>query len=298
MPKISNYISTFRSINKRWGGTITSGMVETGYMKTDVSALFSPLIQDQLVDAIIYERVNKTVLEISDAAKFAINILKRNLFERTADVGYLATHAEIIDFLKTVRDGGDQDPMARRRAYVEQRLADYQYEYTVYNEIIILDVQGNVRADFDAGNPIARSEDPLLVKTQAVDLHDPRDADKYIETFRPTNLRPGRGSVLIYSQKIEDSVDRNLYERANDVWWWVLTPLFRSLMAKSHTVGLTDDDRKALRTCNTLTICIRPTCGWPFWIPGALWSPPPIHRKSCRNALSKQAGRRIYSAPP
>lgn len=221
MPGISSYIKTFHSINKRWGGAITSGMVETGYMKTEVSALFGPLIQDmrstktkysqiqeQLVDAILIEMVDKVVSEISDAAKFAINILKRNLFERTADVGYLATDAEIVNFLKLVRDGMDQDLVGRRRRFVALRLADYQYEYTVYNEIIVLDTEGNVRANLDRDNPITHSKDRLLKKTLAIDLHDGPEADKYLETFRPTDLRPGRGNVLIYSQKIEDPDDQ------------------------------------------------------------------------------------------
>ena len=221
MPEISSYISIFRSINKRWGGAITSGMVEAGYMKTEVAALFGPLIQDmrstktkysaiqeQLVDAIIFERVNKVVLEISDAAKFAINILKRNLFERTADVGYLATDAEIVNFLKLVRGGESQDVLERRRAFVQQRLADYQYEYTVYNEIVILDPQGKVQVNLDENNPIAHSRDPLLAKTQSIERHDHPDEDKYVETFRPTDLRPGRGNVLVYSQKIEDPETR------------------------------------------------------------------------------------------
>lgn len=221
MPGISSYIKTFHSINKRWGGAITSGMVETGYMKTEVSALFGPLIQDmrstkikysriqeQLVDAIQFEMVDKVVSEISDAAKFAINMLKRNLFERTADVGYLATDAEIVNFLKLVRDGADQALIERRRRFVQLRLADYQYEYTVYNEIIVLDTNGNVQANLDRDNPATHSADPLLRKTQAIDLHDDAEADKYLETFRPTDLRPGRGNVLIYSQKIEDPDDQ------------------------------------------------------------------------------------------
>ena len=156
------------------------------------------------MDAIIFEMAKKVVFEITDAAKFAINILKRNLFERTADVGYLATDAEIVDFLKLTRDNADTETIARRAESVRQRLVDYQYEYTVYNEILILDEKGQVRANLDAGNSVCRSTDPLLKKAQAIDLHHRLDEDKYVETYRETDLRPGRGKVLIYAQKIED----------------------------------------------------------------------------------------------
>ncbi|THB66604.1 MAG: hypothetical protein D6E12_10175 [Desulfovibrio sp.] len=121
MPEISGYIGTFSSINKRWTGAIMAGMIETGRMEGEAARLFAPLIQDmgstktnyseiqsRLVDAILFEMAKKSVLEITDAAKFAINILKRNLFERTADVGYLATDSEIVDFLRLA--AGEHEP--------------------------------------------------------------------------------------------------------------------------------------------------------------------------------------------
>lgn len=217
LPEVSGYIGTFRSINKRWEGAITAGMIETGRMDAEAGRLFGPLIQDmgstkakyseiqgQLVDAILFEMVKKVVFEITDAAKFAINILKRNLFERTADVGYFATDADIVKLLKNVDREGDDADLYSEADRIRERLAAYQAEYTVYDEIIILDRNNIVRGNFDASNHITHSEDPLLEATQHVNLHDAAEADKFIETFRSSDLRPGRGNVLIYSQKIED----------------------------------------------------------------------------------------------
>ncbi len=221
IPVIGNYISTFKSINKRWSSAITSGMIEVGRMENHASQLFTPLIQDmdstkdkysqiqgQLLNAILFEMVKKVVHEVLDAAKFAINILKRNLFERTADVGYLATDTEIVSFLKSSYEDSTSDAFTQRAELIRERLLAYQYEYTVYDEIIILDVQGNVRANLDRNNNISYSSDSLLVKTQAIDLHSDKFSDKYIETFRQTDLRPRKGNVLIYSQKIEDPETR------------------------------------------------------------------------------------------
>lgn len=217
IPYVSNYISMFHTINKRWAGAISSGKIENGSMKAEASNLFGPLIEDmlstktkygeiqqRLVDAILFEMVKKTVFELTDSAKFTINILKRNLFERTADVGYLATDAEIVDLLKLARNTQDAERVGEQAELVRRRLADYQYEYTVYNEIVILDMEGKVLANLDPNNPIAFSADLLLARTQAIDLHDDAYTDKYLETFRPTDLMPGRGNILIYSQKIED----------------------------------------------------------------------------------------------
>jgi hypothetical protein len=213
LPVLSGYISAFASINKRWGAAITAGMIEAGRMDQGAAALFNPLIQDmgstkekfrviqdRLITAILHEIVKKVVLELSEAATFAINILKRNLYERTADVGYLATDAVLQALMAMPADDpGLEDAAERMRV----RLDEYRKEYTVYDEIIALDLDGRVRVHLDQASPISASADPLVRRTLAVDLG--AAGDKYLETFRNTDLRPGKGNALIYSQTIPDA---------------------------------------------------------------------------------------------
>ncbi len=215
---ISRANGRFKQINQRWRGAITAGKIETGRMKKEAANLFGPLIQDmsstisryekiqaRLTDAVLVEMAGKVIHEIRDAAGFTINILKRNLFERTADVGYLATDGEIVNFLKHAADDTRTHCLEEQRHALRSRLEEYRYEYTVYNEIIILDLNGNVVANLDENNPVSFSRDRLLARTQAIDLHRDPDENKFVETFRTTDLMPGRRDVLIYSQKIEDA---------------------------------------------------------------------------------------------
>ncbi|QLA17269.1 cache domain-containing protein [Desulfolutivibrio sulfoxidireducens] len=147
-------------------------------------------LQTTLIDTLVVESTQKVVLEIAAVAQVAIDILKRNLFERTADVGFLATDDDIVRFLL---DGGDE-PEAREA--IEERLAEYRAKYTVYDEILVLDTDGCVRAHLDRDNPVTRSHDPLIARTLA--------ADQYVETYGESDLAPGRGNVLLYSQAIRD----------------------------------------------------------------------------------------------
>lgn len=225
--EISASNKQFKTINKRWNGVMKAGMIETGRMKKDAAKMFEPLIQDmrttisqyeliqtQVTDAVFIEMAKKAIFQIYDAAGFTINILKRNLFERTADVGYLATDGEIIEFLKYAHlrhdklSNGKDTSLEEKQKKIRDRLAEYQFEYTVYNEIIILDVAGNILANLNPENRGSFSKDPLLKQTQNIDLHKDIDEDKYVETFRPTDLMPDHGNVLIYSQKIEDPKTR------------------------------------------------------------------------------------------
>lgn len=56
-------------------------------------------LQGHLIDNLVRENVRKVELEFSARAQAAIDILVRNLFERTADVGFLATDDDIRGFL-------------------------------------------------------------------------------------------------------------------------------------------------------------------------------------------------------
>jgi len=145
-------------------------------------------LQTTLLDTLVLESTQKVVLEVSAVAQVAIDILKRNLFERTADVGFLATDDDLVRFL--LEPGGHPDARGR----IEERLCEYRDKYTVYQEIIVLDDQGRVRAHLDRDNPVTRTGDPLFA--QAL------DAESYVETYRESDLAPGRGDVLIYSQAI------------------------------------------------------------------------------------------------
>ena len=61
----------------------------------------------------------------------------------------------------------------------------------MYDEIIVLDPDGRVRVHLDErGNPISHSNDPLIKQTL-------RSNEPYVETFRHSDLQPGRRHSLI-----------------------------------------------------------------------------------------------------
>ncbi|MGE4556887.1 MAG: chemotaxis protein CheW [Desulfovibrionaceae bacterium] len=151
-------------------------------------------LQQDLVETLVFENAQKVVLEISAVSQVAVDILKRNLFERTADVGFLATDDDIVQFL--LNDARRPEAITA----MEERLMEYRNKYTVYYEIIVLDMEGRVCAHLDRTNPITASQDPLIKETLA--------ASEYVETYRGSDLAPERGDVLIYSQTIHNPETR------------------------------------------------------------------------------------------
>lgn len=149
-------------------------------------------LERALIANLVQEKVRHALADLGTQARYAIDILVRNLFERTADVGFLATDVDLCRFVAGI--DGDDDGGALRAA--RRRLSDYRDKYTVYDEILLLDLDGRVLVQADPATPVARSSDPLLAETLAT--------SGYVETFRATDLRPGKPRALVYSHRMLD----------------------------------------------------------------------------------------------
>ena len=144
-------------------------------------------LEGDLVHSLVQESISEAMAEIGTSAHHVIDIVVRNLYERTADVGFLATDLDLCRFVA----GISSDP-----APVLTRLREYRNKYTVYDEILLLDAHGTVLAQIDEESPVEGSHDPLIVQTLK--------SSSYVETFRATDLRPGKRNALIYSQRMLD----------------------------------------------------------------------------------------------
>jgi len=153
---------------------------------TDRTSLSFNELKQELVDALLEENLHKVLSELESKSKIAIDILIRNLFERTADVGFLATDGVIIDFL-TNNNVLDE--------HMYNRLVEYANKYTVYNEIVITDIDGNVKINMNKNNHIIKTTDSII--------KDALVSDEYIEYYRKTDLFLKQDKTLVYAQKIE-----------------------------------------------------------------------------------------------
>ena len=144
-------------------------------------------LEEELVSSLAREKMNTVLAEMATKAQYVIEIVVRNLYERTADVGFLATDRELCAFVAGRGDDADK---------IRLRLRSYRSKYTVYDEIILLDLDGNVLVQIDDATPMEGSLDPLIAQTLA--------SEGYVETFRASDLRPGKREALIYSRRMHD----------------------------------------------------------------------------------------------
>jgi chemotaxis signal transduction protein len=142
-------------------------------------------LEGQLVVNLVREKMRNAMAELTTKAQYVIDIVVRNLYERTADVGFLATDGDLCGFVA----GSNRDAAA-----IRQRLRAYREKYTVYDDIILLDTEGRVLLRIDDSATLACSRDPLVRQSLA--------SPHFVETFRATDLLPDRRAGLIYSRRM------------------------------------------------------------------------------------------------
>jgi hypothetical protein len=134
---------------------------------TDKTAIIFDELKVELIKALLDENIKKVTNELNFKAKTAIDILIRNLYERTADVSFLSTDSVIIDFISS-------DSISKERMH--NHLIEYANKYSVYNEIVIFDTNGSALCNMNSENNIEHSNDKIL--------QDALDSDVYIERYR------------------------------------------------------------------------------------------------------------------
>ncbi|MFA5215768.1 hypothetical protein [Sulfuricurvum sp.] len=145
-------------------------------------------LKEELIPLLIRENLKKYTEELNSKAQISIDILIRNLFERTADVGFLATDTAIIDFLNDRFSIED----------LKNRLIEYTMKYSVYNEIIIADTQGNIRLNINPNNTLTPSTSDSIIR-------DALQSDGYVERYAHTDLFASQQKTLIFAQRIMDN---------------------------------------------------------------------------------------------
>jgi len=201
---------------------------------TDKTAIIFDELKIELIKALLDENINKVSNELSFKAQTAIDILIRNLFERTADVGFLSTDSVINNFITT-------DDITKEQ--ISRHLHEYASKYSVYNEILIFDTQGNVLANLNKENTIAHSNDSIL--------QEALQTDGYIESYKETDIFSKQKRTLLFVQKIVKSNETVgvlcLCFKLEDE----LQSIFKALLAHNEMMAISDEQGVLVSNINS-----------------------------------------------
>lgn len=185
MPVVAAYGQRLATLQTVWDSlALLSQMSADGNDMGRTRKAFESL-SAELVNQLAAETHRKTMRELGAKAQVTVDMLVRNLFERTADIGFLCLDAPLAEFLER---RGDAREIARR-------LREYASKYSVYQDIVIVDAEGNVAARLEESHGVARTDDALIAEALAT-------GRPYLERCAPSDLFPGEGSVLLYAWRV------------------------------------------------------------------------------------------------
>ncbi len=193
MPLIEEYREMLQSLQAVWDnlnllGQMSGTTAEIGQTREAFANLTGELLNN-----LAEQTLAKREQEMKARAQVVIDILIRNLFERTADIGFLATDAAIRDFAAS-----PDEPWA-----LQQRFAEYVRKYSVYDDVVLLDRKGRILARLKPDERVAAIHDDWVRRAAT-------SSAPYIEVYGHSELFPGQAPSLIYADKISSGTGETL----------------------------------------------------------------------------------------
>ncbi|WP_153109843.1 chemotaxis protein CheW [Propionivibrio limicola] len=199
MNTVEEYREVLQGLQTVWDNlTLLGQMSGTGTDMSSTRQAFNQLTGN-LLNQLGAETLNKCVQEMAAKAQVAIDILVRNLFERTADIGFLATDEDVCRFIGLCNEKA-ADPSAgidldAERECLRARFAEYVAKYSVYFDIVLLDTSGSVLGRLDSRVDVSRTNHSLLAESLETTA-------SYVESFGKIDLLPDCERALIYSYRV------------------------------------------------------------------------------------------------
>lgn len=215
MQVVSEYENILKNLGSRWEIlTLLGQMSGTGTDMSKTREEFESL-SSKLLTSLARETLKKVASEINSKAQVAVDILIRNLFERTADIGFLATDDDLRAFireqnkinyqiLEISKEPNSEDGIKQKKAElailkekIVERFEEYVAKYSVYDNIILCDTDGNVLAELNKSSRVKKTKDPLI--KEALET-----AKEYVESLGYSDMQPDRTNSLLYSYRVTD----------------------------------------------------------------------------------------------
>jgi len=152
-----------------------------------------------LLNHLSEQTIKKVTQEMNFKSQVAIDVLIRNLFERTADIGFLATDDDIRKFVENFISDYNKDNLGQKKE-IQKRFKEYVAKYSVYFDIVLANTNGKI---------LARLNDEIKVdKIDTSYVHEVLNSnDEYVESYQDFNFIPQYDRNLVYSYKVTKTND-------------------------------------------------------------------------------------------
>lgn len=233
-------------LTKNWDSlSLLSQLGDAGVDMTKIKNSFTTL-SSELINYLGTELLRESVGEINSKAQVAVDIVIRNLFERTADIGFLATDQEIRSLLMN-NPTRYTDEYSEHLEKIKKRFTEYVQKYSVYFDVILMNTNGDILANIDDENTVSKSTDPIIKQALST-------SEEYVESFKHHDFLPQHKQSLVYSYRVTENNDENsnplgvlcLCFKFEDEMKEIFTNLVNT--QKKECITLLDKDGKVIAT--------------------------------------------------
>ncbi|MCT7911637.1 chemotaxis protein CheW [Arcobacter lacus] len=152
-----------------------------------------------LLNHLSFQQIKKVTQEMRFKSQVAIDVLIRNLFERTADIGFLATDDDIRTFLENFVSKYDENSLVIKQE-IQKKFKEYVSKYSIYYDIVLFDVHGKIVVRLNEDVDIEKVDTSFIQKVL-------NTSDDYIESYKYHDFIPQYKKSLVYSYKVTKSND-------------------------------------------------------------------------------------------
>ncbi len=201
MESVEDYRENLQLLEKSWDNLTIMGQLGGNNIDMNSTKKSFANLTEQLLNHLGIETIKKTSRQMQAKAQIAVDIVIRNLFERTADIGFLATDDEIRDFLNKTISKYDES-YENNISSLKNRFEEYVKKYSVYFDIVLMDTHGNVLVNLDESTKLKQSHDEII--QLALNTHE-----DYIETYKYHDFSPKYKKTLVYSYKVTKTNEKD-----------------------------------------------------------------------------------------
>lgn len=196
MDSVNSHRETLQRLQDNWDHLTLLGQMSG--IAADITATGEAFksLSGQLLNTLAHRLLDNVVQQLQGKAQVAIDILVRNLFERTADVGFLATDTTVRQTLCAGLPGHEV------QAILAARFKAYVAKYSVYDDVIVLGTDGRVLARLDTATQATHCQHAFLTTTLG-------GQQAFVESFDHMDVLDGRRG-LMYAAPIRDERARVL----------------------------------------------------------------------------------------
>ncbi|WP_334119243.1 chemotaxis protein CheW [Limnobacter sp.] len=247
LDSVHDLIDELRDLQSTWNNLSLLGeLTQVGTEIADTRQHFQQLASD-LTNFLVKQSTRQTVELLASRAQNSIDILVRNLYERTADIGFLVTDSA---FTGHCIDAQHSSLSEEASGHIRQRMKNYTSNYSVYENVILLDQHGDVIVDMLG--ELAPGEDLKWIK------HKVAASAQYAEAFRPLRMND-KSDELIYAWKMTVSGQTkgyialvfNLEEESKALFSKVIGPRLPDTPPEWRVCGVSDAAGKVLISSNS-----------------------------------------------